>query len=84
MFNRIYCIPSSINEIRNSHMNPRQMTSCYLQSTTNPLNPQLEQFFQETASIYHISEPIMSEDSPKNVLSSSVSLEQFEQFHSAL
>ena len=42
-------------------------TDCYLQSTTNPLNNSLE----ETVSIYHISEPIMSENSPKNVLFSS-------------
>ena len=71
MFSRINCFSSSINEIRNSHMNPR----CKLISTSNPLNPRLEQFFrgnsEHIAYFSHISEPIMSENSPKNILFSS-------------
>ena len=50
MFSRINCFSSAINEIRNSHMNQghesMMQTDCYLQSTTNPLNPRLEQFFR--------------------------------------
>ena len=71
MLSRINCFSSSINEIRNSHMNPR----CKLIASSNPQlihwihdwNNSLE----EPASIYHISEPIMNENSPKNVLFSS-------------
>ena len=65
------CFASSVNEIRIfAHESPMQ-TDCYLQSTTNPLNPCLEQFFRGNRE--HIPyfrtdyEWKFSENSPKNV-----------------
>ena len=52
MFSRINCFSSSIKEIRSSHMNPRCKLRSQLISTTNPLNPWLEQFQQWSCTIF--------------------------------
>ena len=52
MFSRVNCFSSSINEIRSSHMNPRCELISQLISTTNPLNPWLEQFQQWAFTIF--------------------------------
>ena len=79
MFSTINCFSSSINEMRSSLMNPRcklisQLINKHIQSTESVVRT------IPTVSIYHISEPIMSENSPKILSFRLVG----EVFHSAL
>ena len=82
MFSRINCFSSSINEMRSSHMNPRcklisQLINQHNQSTESVVRT------IPTVTIYHISEPIMSENSPK-ILSFRLFGEVFHSVNSAL